>query len=165
MGETCKQIREYIDAMPSGQMTRSISSVIEEHVNDCHGCRHSLTASRIASEFLRVRIEESEEAVPSPFFESIVMNAVRAKKVVSAPIAAFARWWKATSSILAFSASAAVILLVVALMTTVKEESPLTSSSNLYPTESVILDQSAGRDLTYEQVLQVVYNPRYEENK
>jgi len=167
MGRKCNQITGWLDSISLNDCSVEILQEIRIHADQCQGCREALTAATLSAELLRVRIEEAEALHPSPFFESLVMNAIRAGKVVSTPINAFTRWWKATSSILAFSASISVILIVVALMTTTTDDAPLTSStsSNLYPTEAVILDQNGGRDMTNEQVLQVVYTPRYEEKK
>jgi hypothetical protein len=167
MGLNCNEIKTRIDSISLNHASEEVVQEIRIHADQCQGCRAALTAATLSAQLLRVRIEEAEAMHPSPFFESLVMNVIKAGKVVSTPINAFTRWWEATSSILAFSASISVILIVVALMTTKTDDAPLASStsSNLYPTEAVILDQNGGRDMTNEQVLQVVYTPRYEEKK
>ena len=168
MRRTCNEIIAYLDSVSLNHISEDILSELRQHADTCEGCGNVLTSAMLASELLRARLDEAESVHPSPFFESVVMNAIKAGKAVSTPIAAFTKWWKATSSILAFSASISVILILVALMTSRVEEAPVisSSSSNLYPTEAVLMDQTTnGRDLTNEQVLQVVYNPRYEEKK
>lgn len=168
MRRTCNEIIACLDSVSLNHISEEILSELREHADSCKECDNVLTAAMLSSELLRARLDEAESIDPSPFFESVVINAIKAGKAVSTPIAAFTRWWKATSSILAFSASMSVILIVVALMTTTVEEAPTVSStsSNLYPTEAVLMDQATnGKDLTNEQVLQVVYTPRYEEKK
>ena len=167
MGLNCNEITTHLDSISLNHASEEVVQEIRIHADQCRACREAFTAAILSAELLRARIEESETLQPSPFFESVVMNAIRAGKAVSTPIAAFTRWWKATSSILAFSASISVILIVVALMTSTTEDVPTVSStsSNLYPTEAVLLDQTSTKDMTNEQVLQVVYTPRYEEKK
>jgi len=165
MTRDCKEIRTYLDSLSASDVPGPRMDSVKLHATQCDECSRSLTAKLMSVELMKVRREESEQVHPSPFFESLVMNAVRARNTVATPIAAFTRWWKATSSILAFSATLSMIFIVVALMTTKEQVVTSSVSSNLYPAESVILDQTNGKDLTNEQVLQVVYNPRYEENK
>lgn len=165
MGRKCNEIRDLMDSCPAGQLSAKALEEIEGHVEMCPACAAALSATTAIGELFRIRAEAAEKVNPSPFFESIVMGALRARKAVAAPMSAFAQWWKATSSILAFSASASMVLMVVALMMTSRDETPTTTitSGHLYPPEAVMIDATSGKDLTNEQVLQVVYNPRYEE--
>lgn len=165
MGRECDEIRDLMDSCPAGQLSTKALEEIEDHVEMCSACARALSVTTAIGELFRARTENAAKVNPSPFFESLVMGALRARKVVATPVSAFAQWWRATSSILAFSASASVILMVVALMMTSRDETPITTitSGHLYPPEAVMIDANSGKDLTNEQVLQVVYNPRYEE--
>ncbi len=165
MTRDCKEIRTYLDSLLFSDLSGPKIESVRLHTTRCDECSRALTATLMSAELIKVRREESEQIHPPPFFESMVMKAVKARNTVVAPISAFTRWWKATSSILAFSATLSMIFIVVALMTTKEQVVTSSASNNLYPAESVILDQTSGRDLTNEQVLQVVYNPRYEESK
>ena len=166
MGQTCKEVKSLIDSVPINQLQASLNESLRSHLLECRTCDSAVSATLAMGVFFNARREGAEEVSPSPFFESIVINALRARKAVAAPMVAFAQWWKATSSILAFSASISGILIVVALISSVKDDASIAPTySNLYPPEAVMIDSTSGKDLTDEQVLQVVYNPRYEEKK
>lgn len=167
MSLTCKEVKALIDSFPIDQLQTSLNDEFQSHLAECRSCDSAFVATLAMGEFFNVRREDAEHVSPSPFFQSVVINTLRARKAVATPIAAFAQWWKATSSILAFSASISGILIVVALISSMKDDSSITQtySNNLYPPEAVMIDSTSGKDLTDEQVLQVVYNPRYEEKK
>jgi len=154
-------IIEILDGTSFIELSEQDKATIWAHADDCHGCRQAFEAARISSILLKAH--ESRVPEPSPFFQAKVMNAWRERQMPRRPMEAFRRWWQASA--------APVFLMVVTLAVLISltflapqssaDDSPVEiSGSNLYSTDAVIYDQKASRDLTTEQVFQVIYDAK-----
>ena len=164
-----KHITEILDRSTFGELSQQEQAVIALHTEDCFPCRKAFEAARLSAVLLKANSTSAAAApVPTPFFQAKVMNAWHERQqTVRRPIAAFRRWWQASAApiFLMLVTVAVLISLTVFAPQSSADDSVEVSSFNLYSTESVILNQKPSRDLTTEQVFQVVYTSRSETRK
>jgi len=164
MKDECKDFLMKIDSIGCGELTLELHVELKTHGDGCDSCGKALAALDLATILFRTRSVEAESLMPPAFFDSQVMTSIRNSVDKANTFGAFKSWWEASSSIMAFGAAIAFLFSVIAITGVLnKEETVNTSSSNLYPAESVLMGN--GRDLTSEQVFEVVYNPMFEEKK
>ncbi len=136
---------------------------IQSHCARCSPCRQSFEAARISSVLLKVRAE-NPAIEPSPFFQAKMMNALRAKQNLRKPIAAFRRWWQASSVLVCSMLLLVFAFVALTLLAPKSNTDEAVSTYNLYTTDSVILNQKP-RNLTTEQTLEVIYTERKDSSK
>ena len=162
----CEKILEIIDGKHFFELDSSEHGIIQEHCRRCDGCRHSFDAARVAALMLEARASKGVETQPSPFFNSVVMNAIRAQASRRTGGEAFRRWWQASYSLVSVMVLLVLFLIAGAALAPAEEtEASVATPSTLYPTETVLIDHRPSRDLNKEQVFQVIYNTRYEAKK
>lgn len=141
-------------------------AVVLTHVKDCSGCRQAFEAARLSAILLKSDNAKTEIS-PSPFFQAKLMNAWRERQIPRRPVEAFRRWWQASAlpvSVMLVTMAIMILLTVVAPKAN-NDTSQEISSFNLYTTDGVIMNQNQPRDLTNEQIFQVIYTPRSEVRK
>lgn len=162
----CGQILEILDSRDFFELDGSDRQAVEAHCETCGSCMRAAGAARAASSMLRLRAEGAAEMVPSAFFGSVVMNAVRAAQRSRFNGGAFKRWWQASYSLVSVMVVLVLALIAGAMLAPTEEsEAVVATPSNLYPTETVLIDHRPSRDLDKEQIFQVIYNTRYEAKK
>jgi predicted anti-sigma-YlaC factor YlaD len=161
-------ITEILDGKRFAELDADDAALIDSHIAGCPDCREAFHAARISSVLLEARALEIRDVEPPPFFQAKVLNALRRENQnLRKPIAAFRRWWQASYSMVCVMlvTVGALIALTLAAPTSNADDTQAGLPSNLYPTDAVILNQRLSRDLTNEQVFEVIYNPRYDSNK
>lgn len=162
----CGKILEIIDGKDFFELDETERRTVDAHCEACVGCRRAAAAARIASTMLSARVAESEKLAPPPFFEAVVMSAVRTAQNSRLNGSAFKRWWQASYSLVSVMVVLVLALIGGAILAPKDEpEASVSTPSNLYPTETVLIDHRPSRDLNKEQVFQVIYNTRYEARK
>lgn len=158
-----RHILEILDRQRFTDLSADETALINSHVGECAACKSAFEAARISSVLLNARAE-SEAIEPSPFFQTKVLNALqRESQNLRKPIAAFRRWWQASYAMVSLMILTVVgLIALTAFAPSSNAEDTAGMPSNLYPTDAVILNQKASRDLTDEQVFQVIYNTRYD---
>jgi predicted anti-sigma-YlaC factor YlaD len=160
-------ILDILDGKRFVELNAGELALINSHSAECAPCREAFTAARISFVLLKARAE-AEAAKPSPFFHARVMNAIqRESQNLRKPIAALRRWWQASYALVCFMVITVAGLVALTLLapTSNADDAQAGVTSNLYPTDAVILNQKPSRDLTDEQVFQVIYNTKYESDK
>jgi predicted anti-sigma-YlaC factor YlaD len=159
-------ITEILDGKRYAEISAEETASIAEHAAVCASCAAAFDAARISSYLLETRAEAAS-VEPSPFFQAKVMNAVRARQNLRKPMAAFRRWWQASYSMIALMIMtvAALIALTLFAPSSSADETQAVVPNNLYTTDGVIMNQRTPRDMSDEQVFQVIYNPRFEAGK
>ena len=153
-----KHITEIIDRTAFADLSEQDRTIVLSHIKDCSNCRQSYEAARLSAVLLK-----SENIVPqvspSPFFQAKVMNAWRERQIPRRPVEAFRRWWQASAMPVSMMVIAMVVMILLTLIAPQanSESSQEVSSFNLYTTDGVIMDQRLPRDLTNEQIFEVVY--------
>jgi predicted anti-sigma-YlaC factor YlaD len=163
-----KHITETLDQTTFAELSKDELAAINEHNADCPSCRQSFEAARISSILLKVQSANVDEIAPSPFFQAKVMNALREKQNLRNPIEAFRRWWQASAVpvfMMVLTVAVLISLTVMAPQSNASDSTAELSSFNLYSTDAVILNQNAPRDLTNEQVFQVIYETKSDSGK
>ncbi|HEX8267115.1 MAG TPA: hypothetical protein VF596_17065 [Pyrinomonadaceae bacterium] len=150
-----KHITKILNETAFNDLSRAEIAEINAHADDCPRCRKAFQAARMSSALLENRVSEVFE--PSPFFETRVLAALREKQIVAKPIAAFWRWWKA-SSVVVFP----ILLVVITLMalTIFSPQPPLqaTAASDDFSTEQIIFQgNDFNQTLTTAQAMQIIY--------
>ncbi len=158
-----KHITEILDRATFAELSEQDKSVVSAHAKDCSSCRQAFEAARLSAILLKSDTAAASIA-PSPFFQSKVMTAWRERQLPRRPIEAFRRWWQASA------APVFIMLTIMAALVSLTFIAPQDSqaeisSFNLYTTDTVIMDQNPPRDLTNEQVFQVIYTTRNEVRK
>ena len=150
-----KHITTILDETPFKDLNREQLAEINSHTENCARCQSAFQASRISSALMKNRSPEVFE--PSPFFETKVLAALREKQIVAKPIAAFWRWWQA-SSVVVFPILLVVITLMALTFFTPKQQVQATASTDEFSTEQIIFQgNDFNRELTTSQAMQIIY--------
>jgi predicted anti-sigma-YlaC factor YlaD len=153
-----QHIINVIEGAPLGSLSAGELESVRAHAARCEECRRAFEAARVSAEMLRARA--AEEFEPSPFFQTRVLAALRARRAEEeAPM--LARLWRAAGA-LASSMAATVALLAgltfVVPTAGVADEEEVAAASEPYSAEAALLGASAGdEEMDYEQVLSAIY--------
>ncbi len=150
-----KHITKILDDTAFKDLSASQIAEINAHSESCARCRKAFQAARISSALLENRSAEVFE--PSPFFETKVLAALREKQIVAKPIAAFWRWWQASSAVVL-----PILLVVFTLMALTifapQQTLQTTAAADEFSTEQIIFQgNDFNRELTTSQALQIIY--------
>ena len=155
-----EHIKKLLDEAPLSSLGRAELEAVRANAEDCEDCRRAVAAAQLSTRMLKARAAETFE--PSPFFQTRVLAALRERRAAEEERWSFARLWKSAgllvSSLAATTAALAVFTLVAPSETAVAQE-----VSGTYTAESVIFDEGAEEQLTYEQVLTSLYGGEAEE--
>lgn len=164
-----KHITEILDREAFAELSEQDKTIVLAHIDDCPPCRRAFKAARASQALLRAgSAAAAAPAAPSPFFQAKVMNAWRERQIPSRPMAAFRRWWQASAApvFLMLMTVAILISLTVLAPQSSADDTPVeVSGFNLYTTDAVIFNQKPPRDLTTEQVFQVIYATKSDSRK
>lgn len=151
-----EHITHILDEFPLDILNESDLTTIKTHITNCENCRESFKAANVSSVLLKIRARETFE--PPPFFETRLMAAWRDGQVKS--VAAFWRWWQASSAVVSVMVITVVLLLLATILapTMPNKMSEQASVLDDYSTDNVILDESnLHAELTTNQALQIIY--------
>jgi hypothetical protein len=153
-----QHIKGIIEGAPLGSLSEGELEAVRAHAARCAECGRAFAAARVSAELLRARAAETFE--PSPFFQTRVLAALRARRAEEeAPV--FSRLWRAAGA-LASSMVATVALLAgltfVAPGTALwpAEDEEVAAAPEPSPAEAALLG-AQDEELDYEQVLSALY--------
>jgi anti-sigma-K factor RskA len=148
-------IIEIIDAGPVATLSEIELDRVKAHARECEPCRSAFEAAQLCASVMRERAEVSIE--PSPFFQTRVMAAWREQQAAES-VPAFLRLWKSASALVSTMAIATIVLGVVSFVSPDQQPAvALEQTASAYSAESVVFG-SADEQLTYEQVLNTIYD-------
>lgn len=133
------------------------------HSEGCADCAAALRAARAARFLVGSRVEVGDVA-PPPFFETRVLAALREKQVLKTPYWSFRRWWQASSGLVSAMVLMAAVFAVLTIFAP-KDGPQDVTNFNLYSTEAEVLNQRSAREMTREQMLEVIYGERREQGR
>lgn len=145
-----EHIIELIESAPLASLSEPDLTAIRAHTNQCSGCFSAFEAAQVSAFMLKERA--AAEFEPSPFFHTRVMATLRERRAANESWAnpwAISRLWRAAgvlaSSMVATVAALTVLTFVIpgSQVTTGTQVSSLT---NTYSAEEVMLDQTAQLD-------------------
>ena len=138
------------------------SAAVAAHTAHCEGCRVAVNAARISSVLFRAEAVSVFE--PSPFFQTKVLNALRRERQsLRKPLAAFWRWWQASSAMIAvmiLTAVGFIALTIFAPSNNAPETQAGMINENPYSAEAILINQKSRANLTTEQSLELIYKTR-----
>jgi anti-sigma-K factor RskA len=148
-----------IENEPLASLSESDLAAIRAHTDHCSGCLRVFQAAQVAALLLKERVAETFE--PSPFFQTRVLANLRERQAANGAWA-LGRLWRsagALASSMVATVAALVVLTFVISGSEVASGPQVSSLSNGYSAEEVILDQSPELDeqLSDGQLLTTIY--------
>jgi anti-sigma-K factor RskA len=159
-----EHIINLIESAPLASLTEHDLEAIRVHADHCAGCLRAFQAAQVAAHLLKERA--AAEFEPSPFFHTRVMATLRERQTANESWAnswALGRLWRAAgalaSTMVATVAALAVLTFVIP-GSQVASGPQLSSLSNSYSAEEVLLDQNPQLDeqLSDGQLLTTIYS-------
>ncbi len=156
-----EHVKKLLDGAPLASLGRAELAAVRAHADSCEECRRAFDAARVSGLMLKGRAAEVFE--PSPFFQTRVLAALRERQAEQAW--ALPRLWKAAGAL--FASMLATVAALGALTFLAPGSPPPDAPADeiayeeVSPAEESILAQGGGADeeMTYDQVLSVVYEP------
>ncbi|HSE17646.1 MAG TPA: hypothetical protein VLB46_11380 [Pyrinomonadaceae bacterium] len=148
-----KHIIDILDNASIAMLSESELNEVRVHALECMSCREAFEAARLSAVVIRSRAEATIE--PSPFFQTRVMAALREQQAVES-VPAMLRLWRSAKALVSTMAVTTAALAVVSFMQ--PSTTPVTDQpASVYSAYSVIMDQGAEDQMSYEQVLSTIY--------
>jgi anti-sigma-K factor RskA len=153
--QTSKHITEILDRASIAALSESELHEVRAHVLECMSCRDAYEAARLSAVVLKSRAQTAIE--PSPFFQTRVMAALREQQAVeSVPV--MLRLWRSAKVLVSTMAVTTAALAVVSFMQPSQTTPAIDQTASAYSAYSVIMDQDADDQMSYEQVLSTIYD-------
>ena len=150
-----KHITEILDRASIASLSESELNELRAHVLECMTCRDAYEAARLSAVVIQSRAQAVIE--PSPFFQTRVMAALREQQAVES-VPAMLRLWRAAKALVSTMAVTTAALAFVSFMQP-SQTTPMTDqTASAYSAYSVIMDQDADDQMSYEQVLSTIYD-------
>ena len=149
-----KHITEILDRASIAMLSESELLEIHVHTMDCMSCRDAFEAARLSAVVIKNRAEATIE--PSPFFQTRVMAALREQQAVES-VPAMLRLWRSAKALVSTMAVTTAALAVVSFTQPSQTTPVLDQTASAYSAYSVIMDQDADEQMSYEQVLSTIY--------
>jgi anti-sigma-K factor RskA len=149
-----KHITEILDNASIATLSESELNEVRVHVLECMSCRDAFEAARISAVVMKSRAQAAIEA--SPFFQTRVMAALREQQAVES-VPAMWRLWSSAKALVSTMAVTTAALAVVSFMQPAQTTSVPEQTASVYSEYSVIMDQDAEDQMSYEQVLSTIY--------
>ena len=150
-----KHITEILDRAPIAALSESELNEVRAHALACMSCRDAYEAARLSAVVIKSRSEVTVE--PSPFFQTRVMAALREQQAVES-VPAMLRLWRSSKAIVSAMAVTTAALAVVSFMQPSQTAPATDQTASAFSAYSVIMDQDADDQMSYEQVLSTIYD-------
>jgi len=149
-----EHITELLDNAALASLSASELGEIRAHAQNCEACRNALAAAQVSAVMIKERAKVMTE--PSPFFQTRVMAAWREQQATES-VPALLRLWRSSRALVSSMALATVALGALSFMISAPATTALDQTASAVSAESVLLGQEADDQLTYDQVLNVMY--------
>lgn len=149
-----KHITEILDNASIATLSESELNEIRVHALECMSCREAFEAARLSAMVIKSRVEATIE--PSPFFQTRVMAALREQQAVES-VPAMLRLWRSAKALVSTMAVTTAALAVVSFIQPSQTTPASDQTASAYSAYSVIMDQDADDQMSYEQVLSTIY--------
>ena len=147
-----KHIIDVLDSASIVSLSESQLSEIQVHVRECVSCRECYEAARLSAIVLQSRAQTTID--PSPFFHTRVMAAWRERQAEESVPAMWRLWGSAKALVSGMAVTTAALAALSFVMPATPAVDPAASALSA---ESVIMGQSSDDQMTYEQVLNTIY--------
>jgi hypothetical protein len=150
-----KHITEILDRASIAALSESDLNEVRAHVLECMACQDAYEAARLSAIVIQKRAQVVIE--PSPFFQTRVMAALREQQAVES-VPAMLRLWRSAKALVSTMAVTTAALAVVSFMQPSQTAPATDQTASAYSAYSVIMDQGADDQMSYEQVLSTIYD-------
>lgn len=149
-----EHIIQILDNTGFGDLSENEMAIIQTHTTQCENCSQRFEAAKISSILLKTHAAQTFE--PSPFFQTKVLAALREQQTKS--VAAFWRWWQASSAMVSGMLLAVGLLIVLTLFAPNSADTQDQVSALADSTETIIFNEKdLSGELTNGQALQIIY--------
>ena len=151
-------IIKMLEERAASAFSRDDLIIIEAHTAACSDCLRAYEAARVSEDLIRARAAET--TIPSPFFKTRVMAAIKERRL-SPELPAIVRMWRAASALVSTLAILVAVLVGVTFYSYSPNPRPdLISSESIYSLESVEFEQAdiADNGIAYDQVIGTIYD-------
>lgn len=153
-----EHIIEILDSAPFADLTQEQIAIVKIHSQGCVDCGDAYRAAMLANAMLKQRVQSTVE--PSPFFQTRVLAALREQQAANTHV--LARLWKSAGALVSSMAVTTAALAALSFMVPAPATPGAEQTATAYSAESVLLDQANEEQLSYEQVLSVIYTDESE---
>src|ERR1044072_1766509 len=153
--QTNKHIIEILDRASIATLSESELNEIRVHALECMSCREAFEAARLSAMVIKSRVEATIE--PSPFFQTRVMAALREQQAVES-VPAMLRLWRSAKVLVSTMAVTTAALAVVSFIQPSQTTPVVDQTASAYSAYSVIMDQNADEQMSYDKVLSTIYD-------
>jgi hypothetical protein len=147
-------ITKILDGAALVNLSPAELGAIRAHAQDCKACGDALLAAQVSAAMIKERAQVTVQ--PSPFFHTIVLAEWREQQA-NESVPAFLRLWRSSRALVSSMALATVALGALSFMISAPATSALDQTAATVSAESVLLGQDSDDQLTYDQVLNVMY--------
>lgn len=149
-----EHVKRLLDEAPLQSLGKAELASVRAHVEACEECRRAFEAARVSTLVLQARAAEAVE--PSPFFQTRVLAALRERRAAEEGWT-FARLWKSAGLLVSSMAATTAALAVFSFVAPSEQTSAQELAAGTYSVESVIFDETAEEQMTYDQVFTSLY--------
>ena len=149
-----EDIIEILDNASIATLSESELKNVQAHALECASCRSAYEAAQLSTLVLKSRAQAMVD--PSPFFQTRVMAAWREQQAKE-NVSSLLRLWQSARVLVSSMALATALLGAMSFLLPVPATNADELAASAYSAEAVIMGQSADEQLTYEQVLNTIY--------
>jgi hypothetical protein len=149
-----EHIIDMIEGSPLGSLSEGEMTRVRAHASACAPCARAYEAARVSALLLAERA--AVEVVPSPFFQTRVLAALRERRAAD-DIPAWRRMWRAAGALV--YSMAGVVIVLGGLSVFAPESAEVAAATDPYTAEAVLLERTelAAEDADFSQTLSTVY--------
>jgi hypothetical protein len=148
-----KHIIEILDNSPLPGLSQSDLELVKRHSKECESCAHAYQAARLSTMIISERASSAIE--PTPFFQTRVMAAWRERQKEN--VSAWSRLWRSSRALVSSMALATAALGVLSFFAPAIPSAG-DETAPTYSAEAVLMGQQSEDQMSYEQVLNAIYN-------
>jgi len=149
-----KHIIEILDNSPLPGLSPGDLELVKSHSNECESCARAYQAARLSTMIIGERVSSPIE--PSPFFQTRVMAAWRERQALE-NVPAWSRLWRSSRALVSSMALTTAALGVLSFFAPAIP-SAADETASTYSAEAVLMGQQSEDQMSYEQVLNTIYN-------
>ncbi|HEX8294271.1 MAG TPA: hypothetical protein VF570_21125 [Pyrinomonadaceae bacterium] len=149
-----EHVKRLLDEAPLQSLGGAELAAVRAHTEACEDCRRAFEAAQASSLMLKARAREAFE--PSPFFQTRVLAALRERRAAEEGWT-FARLWKSAGLLVSSMAATTAALAVFTFAAPAEQTAAQELAAGTYTVESVIFDEAAEEQMTYDQVFTSLY--------
>jgi hypothetical protein len=149
-----EHIKRLLDEAPLASLGKAELAAVRAHAAACEECGRAFEAARASSLMLQARAAEAFE--PSPFFQTRVLAALRERRAAEEERWTLARLGR-SAGLLVSSLAATTAALAVFTFVAPSEQVSAQEVAGTYTAESIIFDEGADEQMTYDQVMTSLY--------